>query len=80
MRQLNAKDMQDAGLLVAKMVAAGCQPVAVIVVGVDHATSELAAGTLWLTKTPPDTEAREYIAACAKGSIMEPVANQEVGK
>lgn len=69
MKQLNAKDMQDAGLLVAKMAASGAQPIAVVVVGLDRKASELSAGVLFLQHVPLG-EVREAIAACATDAIL----------
>lgn len=69
MKQLSAKDMQDAGLLVAKMAASGAEPIAVIVVGLDRKAGELSAGTLFPTHVPLG-EVREAIAACATDSIL----------
>ncbi len=70
MMQLSAEDMQNAGLLVAKMAASGAEPIAVIVVGLDRKASELSAGTLWYKKTT-GPEIRKAVAACAAASIEE---------
>lgn len=70
MRNLSTRDVQDAGLLVAKMAASGAEPIAVIVVGIDRKASELSAGTLWL-KQATGPEIREAVAQCAKASIIE---------
>lgn len=75
MIQVSAKDMQDAGLLIAKMAASGAEPIAVIVVGLHRKKSELSAGTLWL-KDATGPEVREAIAECVRSSIIEGEVNR----